>query len=134
MVALPDARVVMVARQGCHLCDEARAIIARVVAETGDSFAEVDIDADPELARYTEEVPVTFVDGRQHDYWRVDAGRLAQLDSATRARGCEELIAALSPKDGGPERIQTFIVSGHKADFGVFVLDPDPLKIDAVKR
>ncbi len=76
MVALPDARVVMVARQGCHLCDEARTIIARVVAETGDSFAEVDIDADPELARYTEEVPVTFVDGRQHDYWRVDEGRL----------------------------------------------------------
>jgi chlorite dismutase len=69
-----------------------------------------------------------------HIYYRVDAGELAQLDSATRARGCEELIAALSPKDGGPERIQTFIVSGHKADFGVFVLDPDPLKIDAVKQ
>jgi glutaredoxin len=74
--ALPDARVVMVGRVGCHLCDEARAVIARVVAETGDSFAEVDIDADPQLARYTEEVPVTFVDGRQHDYWRVDEGRL----------------------------------------------------------
>ena len=76
MVALPDARVVMVGHQGCHLCDEARAVISRVVAETGDSFAEVDIDADPQLARYTEEVPVTFVDGRQHDYWRVDEGRL----------------------------------------------------------
>ncbi|GAB0024559.1 glutaredoxin family protein [Helicobacter pylori] len=76
MRALPDARVVMVGRVGCHLCDEARAVIARVVAETGDSFAEVDIDVDPQLARYTEEVPVTFVDGRQHDYWRVDEGRL----------------------------------------------------------
>ena len=76
MPALPDARVVMVGRVGCHLCDKARSVIARVVAETGDSFAEVDIDADAQLARYTEEVPVTFVDGRQHDYWRVDEGRL----------------------------------------------------------
>lgn len=73
---LSSARVVMVGREGCHLCDEARTVIARVVAATGDSFAEVDIDSDAELARYTEEVPVTFVDGRQHDYWRVDEGRL----------------------------------------------------------
>jgi hypothetical protein len=28
------------------------------------------------MARYGEEIPVTFVDGRQHDYWRVDADRL----------------------------------------------------------
>ena len=76
MSPLPSARVVMVGREGCHLCAEARAVIERVVASTGDSFAEVDIDADPELSRYTEEVPVTFVDGRQHDYWRVDEGRL----------------------------------------------------------
>lgn len=76
MSPLPPARVVMVGREGCHLCDEARAVIQRVVAETGDSFVEVDIDADPELARYTDEVPVTFVDGSQHDYWRVDEGRL----------------------------------------------------------
>ncbi|QBF47830.1 glutaredoxin family protein [Janibacter limosus] len=66
----------MVGREGCHLCDVAREVIERVVAQTGDSFAEVDIDADPELSRYTDEVPVTFVDGRQHDYWRVDEGRL----------------------------------------------------------
>ena len=38
---------------------------------------EVDVDSDPELQRrYTEQVPVTFVDGRQHDYWRVDPDRL----------------------------------------------------------
>ncbi|HBO54923.1 MULTISPECIES: glutaredoxin family protein [Janibacter] len=76
MDALPGARVVMIGRQGCHLCEIARGVIEGVVAETGDSFAEVDIDADPRLARYTEEVPVTFVDGRQHDYHRVDEGRL----------------------------------------------------------
>ncbi|HWJ54363.1 MAG TPA: glutaredoxin family protein, partial [Propionibacteriaceae bacterium] len=35
------------------------------------------VDRDPELQRrYGEEVPVTFVDGRQHDFWRVDPDRL----------------------------------------------------------
>ena len=76
MPDLPDTRVVMIGRDGCHLCDVAREVIERVVGETGDSFAEVDVDADPALARWTDEVPVTFVDGRQHDYWRVDEGRL----------------------------------------------------------
>lgn len=76
MSPLPSARVVMVGRQGCHLCDVAQEVIEGVVARTGDSFVVVDIDADPELARYTDEVPVTFVDGRQHDYWRVDEARL----------------------------------------------------------
>ena len=41
-----------------------------------DSFEEVALDSDPAYARYVEEIPVTFVDGRQHDYWRVDEGRL----------------------------------------------------------
>ena len=75
-MALPSARVVMVGKPGCHLCEEAREVIERVVAETGDDFAEVALDSDPDLARYAEEIPVTFVDGRQHDYWRVDEGRL----------------------------------------------------------
>ena len=61
---------------GSNMGDEARTVIQRVVAETGDDFAEVDIDSHEDLARYTDEVPVTFVDGRQHDYWRVDEGRL----------------------------------------------------------
>lgn len=69
-----------------------------------------------------------------HIYYRVDAGQLATLDAATRARGCEELTAALTQRDGGVERLQTFITSGHRADFGIMLLDPDPLKIDAVKQ
>lgn len=76
MPSLPDARVVMIGKPGCHLCDDAREVIRRVVAETGDSFSEVELASDPALARYTEEIPVTFVDGTQHDYWRVDEVRL----------------------------------------------------------
>ncbi len=70
-------RVTLYARASCHLCDEARATIAAVCAELEESFIEIDIDTDPVLQeRFTEEVPVTFVDGRQHDFWRVDPARL----------------------------------------------------------
>ena len=73
----PQPRIRLLSRPGCHLCDDARDVIAAVCAETGDSFAEVDITTDDELmATYREQIPVTFIDGRQHDYWRVDAMRL----------------------------------------------------------
>jgi glutaredoxin len=74
------ARVVLYSKPGCHLCDDARAVVAQVCAELGESFDEVDITAGPEAGRltraYGEEIPVTFVDGRQHDFWRVDPDRL----------------------------------------------------------
>ena len=71
------ARVTLYSKPGCHLCDDARAVVEGVCAELGESFDEVDITTSPDLmARYGEEIPVTFVDGRQHDYWRVDADRL----------------------------------------------------------
>lgn len=74
------ARVTLYSKPGCHLCEDARAVVARVCAELGESFEEVDITAGPDAGRltsaYGEEIPVTFVDGRQHDFWRVDADRL----------------------------------------------------------
>jgi glutaredoxin len=73
----PVPRVTLYGRQGCHLCDDARAVIEAVCAELGESYAEVDVDDDPALLdRYREEIPVTLVDGRQHDFWRVDPDRL----------------------------------------------------------
>lgn len=52
-------------------------MIASVCAQTGESFEEIDVTTDPSLtALYGEQIPVTFVDGKQHDFWRVDAERL----------------------------------------------------------
>jgi glutaredoxin len=69
--------VTLYSKPGCHLCDEARAVISTVCAEVGASWDEVDITQDIELdKRYWEQIPVTLVDGRQHDFWRVDAKRL----------------------------------------------------------
>ncbi|MBA2955611.1 glutaredoxin family protein [Nocardioides sp. MAH-18] len=71
------ARVTLYSRPGCHLCDDARVVIERVCADLGTSYVEVSIDDDPVLReRYGEEIPVTLVDGRQHDFWRVDEQRL----------------------------------------------------------
>ncbi|GAA1741094.1 glutaredoxin family protein [Aeromicrobium alkaliterrae] len=76
---LASARVVVVSRDGCHLCEAAEQVVAQVTAETGETWVRVDVDADPALVeRYADEVPVTFVDGRQHDFWRVDPDRLRQ--------------------------------------------------------
>jgi len=70
-------RVVLYGKPGCHLCDDAREIIAGVCAELGESFDEVDITTSEDLMRrYGEQIPVTFVDGEQHDFWRVDPARL----------------------------------------------------------
>ncbi len=70
-------RVLVLTRQACHLCDEAIDQVAAVCAEIGEAYAVLDVDSDPELQRrYTDQVPVTFVDGAQHDFWRVDPVRL----------------------------------------------------------
>jgi glutaredoxin len=70
-------RIVLYSKPGCHLCDDARIVIERVCAELGERYDEVDISTSDELMRaFGEEIPVTFVDGRQHDFWRVDADRL----------------------------------------------------------
>jgi hypothetical protein len=72
-----SARVRLVGRQGCHLCDDARKVVEAVTAELGEGFDERDIDHDPELhAKYWDQIPVVLVDGRQVAFWTVDADRL----------------------------------------------------------
>jgi len=87
-VSGPEPRVTLYSKPGCHLCDDARLVVTRVCAELGEDFTEVDITDDPELLRrFGEEIPVTFVDGGQHDFWRVDAGRLARALAVPRPAG-----------------------------------------------
>ena len=45
------------------------------------------------------------------------------------------MISALDPDgDDAPLRVQTSVVSGHKADFGLMLMDTDPLKVDRVHQ
>ncbi len=74
-----EPRITLLSKPGCHLCDDARAVIERVAADTGVGWREVDILSDPELqVTWWDQIPVTLIDGVQHDYWRVDEQRLRQ--------------------------------------------------------
>lgn len=71
------ARVVVLGREGCHLCEVAEDLVAQVCAELGETWEQVSLDGSPELlSAYADQIPVTFVDGRFHDYWRVTPERL----------------------------------------------------------
>lgn len=70
-------RVTLLTRPGCHLCDAARTIIDRVTADLGVPWAERDITkSQADLTEYADMIPVTLIDGVQHDFWRVDEARL----------------------------------------------------------
>jgi hypothetical protein len=70
-------RITLLGKPGCHLCDDARAVIARVAADVGVAWEERDITASAaDLAEYWDKIPVTLVDGVQHDFWRVSEERL----------------------------------------------------------
>jgi len=70
-------RITLISKPGCHLCDEARDVIERVARDLGVQWVERSLLDDPDLsAVYSEQVPVTLVDGEQHDYWGVDESRL----------------------------------------------------------
>jgi glutaredoxin len=73
-------RVVLYGRPGCHLCDDARAVILRVRAERPFELEEVDIDGDDALfKRYLERIPVVTVDGEERFEFFVDPGELRAL-------------------------------------------------------
>ncbi|MCA0296391.1 MAG: glutaredoxin family protein [Actinobacteria bacterium] len=75
---MDQARVVLLVRDGCHLCEQAIDTVRSVCTASGDTWAVQDVDADPGLkAEYTDHVPVTFVDGVRHSIWVVDPAALA---------------------------------------------------------
>ncbi|WP_433298411.1 glutaredoxin family protein [Actinoplanes sp. CA-030573] len=67
-------RVVLISRDGCHLCEDAEAALDRIVPG---AWTRVDVDSDVELERdYGDRVPVVLLDGAEHGYWRVEEARL----------------------------------------------------------
>jgi chlorite dismutase len=71
----------------------------------------------------------------RHYFYRFDRPALGRLTEAQIAHGADRFVQVLNPaRRGAPARMQTSIVSGHKADFGLMLLDPDPLLIDSVHQ
>ncbi|WFB08083.1 glutaredoxin family protein [Streptomyces sp. LX-29] len=72
-----ERTVTLVGKPGCHLCDDAQAVIEEICGELGASWEKKDITQDEELYRkYWEQIPVILIDGEQHDFWRVNPQRL----------------------------------------------------------
>jgi hypothetical protein len=77
--------ITLLTRPGCHLCDDARDVIAAVAAEFGVAWQERDITlSDSDLRAYADMIPVTLIDGAQHDFWRVSEQRLRAALAAAR--------------------------------------------------
>ncbi|ALD64633.1 glutaredoxin family protein [Glutamicibacter soli] len=73
----------LLVRQGCHLCEAARATVSEVTNRLEMQFTELDIDGDPKLLeRHHEEVPVLMIDGQVRDFWTIDPVRLERLLSS----------------------------------------------------
>ncbi len=69
--------VTIVGKPGCHLCDEARAIVEQVCSETGATWDELSVLEDVALFdSFWEKIPVLLIDGEIHDFWRVDPEKL----------------------------------------------------------
>jgi peroxiredoxin len=70
-----------------------------------------------------------------HYFYRWKREVLAAMGLSEVHDAKSQLLAAMAPEAGlRPERLQTFIVSGHKADFATIMMDPDPLRIDRVHQ
>ena len=77
--------VVVYSRRGCHLCDVVKETLRQVEGEAEFRWREVDIDGDPELrAKFNEEVPVVFIDGRKAFKYRMDRGQFLRALAARR--------------------------------------------------
>ena len=75
-------RLVLYSRPGCHLCDDARAVLQSI----GHPFDEVDIESDDELlARYLERIPVIALDGTElYDFFVDETDLRERLDARVR--------------------------------------------------
>ena len=79
----PPPRITLLGRPGCHLCDDARDVVRRVADDLGVTWEERDItQSEEDMREYWEKIPVTLVDGVQHDFWRVSEDRLRAALSA----------------------------------------------------
>ena len=81
---MPTAHLTLIGKPGCHLCDDARAVVTTVLADLGVEpgaptvvLEEKSILDDPALHElYVEDIPVLLINGLVHNYWRIDPTRL----------------------------------------------------------
>ena len=74
-----NSSVVIYSRNGCHLCEVAEKLVKDIQKDHEFELEIIYIDCDADLEReYGEEVPVTLINGKRHDYFRVDRARFIE--------------------------------------------------------
>lgn len=74
----------LIGKPGCHLCDEARVVVERVVQDLAAEGVAVDLHEasiidHPDLdVRWHDDIPVVLIGTALHDRWRVDGPRLRE--------------------------------------------------------
>ena len=77
--------VTIYSRPGCHLCDDMKALVTRVVrsASPAATVEEIDISRDKDLeSRYGTEIPVLLVDGKRAAKYRIAEDELLRILNA----------------------------------------------------
>ena len=76
-------QLTLIVRQGCHLCEVAESDLARVLGrfsaeypDTGFGVELVEIDSNSEFEKYTDDIPVLLINGKQVAFWRIDEDRV----------------------------------------------------------
>jgi len=65
--------VIVYSRKGCYLCEIVKETLSKLERRGGFVWQEVDVDSDEQLRRkFTDEVPVVFIDGRKAFKYRLD--------------------------------------------------------------
>ena len=66
-------------RPGCHLCDEMKAVVARIARSVPLTLDVVDVTTDPQLeARYGLEIPVLLIEGKKAAKYRISEEELTR--------------------------------------------------------
>ena len=73
---MPKRHVIIYSRPGCHLCDEAKAVIQNAACNDRFTLEEINIESDQELLRkYKYDIPVVMIDGVEAFRHRVDVNQ-----------------------------------------------------------
>jgi len=71
---LNPARLTLISRDGCHLCEVAEQTLDRIAPG---EWVRVDVAGSADLERdFGDRVPVLLLDGKEHGYWRIEEERL----------------------------------------------------------
>lgn len=79
---MTSVTLTLIGKPGCHLCDDARAVVETVMADA--QLSSLDfilqeqniLEDDALFDKYQEEIPVLLIDGKVHNFWRIDPVRL----------------------------------------------------------